>query len=226
MSEHRFDNRESLDQTLATHIAKALRAAIDERGSASLVVSGGSTPAGLFDQLSRAELAWHNVTVLVADERWVAEDHPDRNEAMVRQRLLQHHAARARLLSLLPAFPNVADNLEQLNQSLADVPTFDVVILGMGADRHTASLFPCSAEVATGLQTDAPCLMVHPTTAPHTRLSLSRSRLANTREGIVHITGDSKYAVLEQARVIENTLEAPIAAFLPPNDRFSVWWAP
>lgn len=226
MSDHHLESPADLDKALATAVSNQLSAAIDARGSATLVVSGGSTPKGLFALLSDVPLNWEQVTVLLADERWVPTDHQDSNERMVRERLLQGRAQGARFVSLVPHYPDQAASLKVVKQQLTEMPTFDVVILGMGGDSHTASLFPCSTEVTEGLTTTEPALVTHPKTAPHARVSLSRRRLSDTRYGCVHIVGADKLDVINNAQQADALEQAPIAAFLPPNDAFEVWYAP
>jgi len=224
MSEHLFDSPEELDIALADFITTTLSDGIAKRGQASLVVSGGSTPKGLFATLAKAELPWSDVTILLADERWVPIDHSDSNERMVRELLLQNHASTASFLSLVPNYPDQASNIIEVQRSLSALGTFDIVILGMGGDSHTASLFPCCDEIEEGLTTQDSVLMTHPKTAPHARVSLSRSRLADTRHGIVHIVGDDKHAVLQEA-LTKSTSEAPISAFASKEGGFETWCA-
>ena len=225
---NRFDTREALDEALATAIADRLREGVEQRGSASLVVSGGSTPKGLFTQLSQLDdhaIDWSAVSVLLADERWVDIDDPDRNEGMVREHLLTGKASRATFISLIPEYGQEADNLARVRSTLADIPDFDVVVLGMGEDGHTASLFPCSPELEEGLTTRQDVLMTAPTTAPHRRVSLSLQRLRRVRFGLVHIVGERKLQVLEEAESSGDDRQFPIAAFLG-KDGFDVWYAP
>ena len=226
MSDHQFNSPAELDQALADTLITALSAAVAERGSASLVVSGGSTPKGLFAALSTADLPWSKITVLLADERWVPNDHADSNERMVKEVLLQGAAANAGFISLTPAYPDTEANLAEVRAALAAIDTFDIVILGMGGDMHTASLFPCCNEVNDGLTTSDAVLMTHPTSAPHARVTLSRQRLSNTRRGLVHIVGDDKWQVLAVARATDNEAAAPIGAFVEPKGDFEVWFAP
>lgn len=211
MSDYRFSNTAELDEALASFVTESLAADINATGKATLVVSGGSTPKGLFAQLSHADINWAAVTVLLADDRWVPLDHPDSNETMVRQTLLVNNAAQATFVSLVSDYPNIDSNLEQTQALLEQLPAFSVVILGMGNDMHTASLFPCSAQIDTGLNTDNAVLMTHPTTAPHARVSLSKTRLLRTRRGLVHIVGDDKWQVLAQARASQSEQVAPIS---------------
>ena len=101
MSEHRFSTPEALDSALCENVSNRLGQALARRGAAYLVVSGGSTPRGLFGRLANADLEWSKVTVLLADERWVSTTHPDCNESLVRRTLLQNKAAAANFQSLL-----------------------------------------------------------------------------------------------------------------------------
>ncbi len=226
MSEHQFAARHELDRGLADDVADKLTAAINERGRASLVVSGGSTPKGFFALLSERDLPWEKVTILAADDRWVALSDPASNETMIREHLMVGPAAGATLLSLVSAYPDSAKNLSDVTAALSALPTFDVVILGMGLDGHTASLFPCSEQLDVGLTTTAPALMTTPTTAPHRRVSLSRARLADCRAGLVHITGKDKLAVFQRAQATLDTAQAPVAAFLGGENPFKLWYAP
>jgi 6-phosphogluconolactonase len=226
VSDRRFDNASTLDATLAAEIASRLKLALDARDRAYLVVSGGSTPKGLFAALATSELAWSKVTVLLADERWVPHDHADCNERMVREHLLVGKASKARLLSLIGGYPDTAANLAATNAKLADIGAFDVVILGMGLDGHTASLFPDAPELTEGLETAQPALMTSPQAAPHARISLSRKRILDTHYGVLHIVGEDKLTVLNDAIASDDHLAYPILNFVTGNDPFAVFFAP
>ena len=225
MSERVFASRESLDSALATEIAHQLDTAITLRDSATLVVSGGSTPKGLFAQLADTDIAWNRVKVTLADDRWVPPNHSDSNEKMVRELLLVDRAVDAQLLSLVADHPEVEANLQRVKNALASIPTFDVVVLGMGRDAHTASLFPCSAELAEGMTTEEDALMVTPSTAPHRRITMSRKRIAKTRYGVMHIVGDDKRAVLVQAIAANQPEQYPAASLVSGSAGFGVYWA-
>jgi 6-phosphogluconolactonase len=218
-------DRETLDHALAETVAECLSTGIADRGSAYLVVSGGSTPANLFSLLARAPLDWSRVLVTLADERWVATDHKDSNERLVRETLLTGQASVASFLSLI-AFPDDATrNLCEVSERLAALPEFDVVLLGMGEDAHTASLFPCAPELEQGLTTAESALITNPQHAPYQRISVSKRRLLSTRCGMVHIVGDNKKAVFEAASAVGDEITHPINAFLGPAG-FDCWWAP
>jgi len=226
MSEqHRYDSRDELDAALTETIATQLAQGIASRGSASLVVSGGSTPKGLFKTLSSTELDWERVTVLLADERWVPETHADSNSAMVKSLLLQGKAAAATWIDFGAGLEDADAEVVRITEILSAMDSFDVVILGMGGDSHTVSLFPCSIELPEGLSTTAPVLMTQPTTAPHRRISLSKDRLLKTELGIIHLVGDSKLEVYEKATAYADDDVHPISHFAH-HDQFSLWFAP
>ena len=222
---HTFLDRESLDQALAAHVASRLQQGIAERGTAHLVVSGGSTPIQLFSMLADVDIEWDRVVVLLADERWVPVDHEDSNERLVRETLLTGKAKSAQFLSLLPTPGDEITNIAGLSTLLGSLPRFDVVPLGMGEDAHTASLFPCATALREGLTTKQGALITRPRHAPHQRVSMSKHRLQATEHGVIHIVGDNKKAVLELARKSGDELRYPISAFLGPSG-FDCWWAP
>ena len=226
---HVFADRAALEAALAAEVATRLAQGIAQRGKAHLVVSGGSTPLQLFSLLSQTEIDWAKVVVLLADERRVAVEHQDSNERMVRNVLLSGHAADAEFFSLVAGLDATNVDVSSVSQALVDMPRFDVVILGMGEDAHTASLFPCSEEIAEGLKTEEGALITRPTTAPHQRISLSRQRLQNTEYGVVHIVGETKRSVAEQAAQCGDEVVYPISAFIGDNTGaagFDLWWAP
>ena len=226
MSEwYTFDDRETLDQALAEHVTSKLAQGISARGVAHLVVSGGSTPAALFSLLADADLAWQHVVVMLADDRWVPADHEDSNERLVRETLLTGRAKQAQFLSLLPTPDDEVANLAGLSTLLRSVPRFDVVLLGMGEDAHTASLFPCASALKEGLTTDAGALVTRPRSAPHQRVSLSRRRLEMTDCGVIHIVGQNKKSVLEAAIKSGDEMRHPVSAFWGRSG-FDCWWAP
>ena len=220
-----FDLRSDLDQALAAEVRVRLAEAIAQRGSAYLVVSGGSTPEGLFKLLAGQSLAWSKVTVVLADERWVPPGHEDSNERLVRTLLMTDCARAANFVSLIPRLDDTSANIAAISALLRNMPQFDVVLLGMGEDAHTASLFPCAPEIDEGLSTDASALITHPMNAPHRRVSLSRNRLSRTRFGVIHIVGDAKKSVYQQASESKMPERFPIAAF-STGGAFRCWWAP
>ncbi len=223
-----FDDRDALASALADRVAGDLRAAVAERGSASLVVSGGSTPRPFFEHLSRRPLPWDRVRVTLADERWVPPDHQASNERLVRRHLLVADAAAATLIGLKTPAATPEEGRDACERALAEAPRpFDVVILGMGEDGHTASLFPGAPELLAGLDPASThtCLAVRPPAAPHPRISLTRAALADSRRLVLHITGEGKWQVYRRASESGPAPELPIRSLLATG-RVEVWWAP
>lgn len=226
MSEWRtFNDREALDQALAAHVISKLEQGTSARGTAYLVVSGGNTPANLFSILADADLEWSRIVVLLADERWVPADHEDSNERLVREKLLTGRATQAQFLSLLPTPDDEVANIAGLSTLLRSLPRFDVVLLGMGEDAHTASLFPCASALKDGLTTAAGALITRPSTAPHQRVSMSRRRLQATANGVIHTVGQNKKTVLQAAIKSGDEMRYPVSAFWGSSG-FDCWWAP
>jgi 6-phosphogluconolactonase len=227
MSEsHDFDSRSALDQALAAHVAERLERTIAARGQASLAVSGGSTPKGMFAALSQAEIPWESVCITLVDERWVAVDDPDANERLVREHLLCNRACAARFIGLKSSAPGAAAGLRESTERFACVPLpLSCVVLGMGADGHTASWFPRASNLHELLDPSgsAPLGWCDPVTAPHQRITLTLPVVLAAEEIILHITGEEKRAVL--ANAARESL--PIAA-VSAQDRnpVSIWWAP
>jgi len=227
MSEwHNYSSREELDRALAEHIAQRLREDINSHGSASLAVSGGNTPKNMFALLSRCELDWSRVWLTLVDERWVPPADKDSNERLVRENLLQQAASRAHFVSLKSEHNSATLGLAEVTARLADLPLpFSAVILGMGGDGHTASWFPLASNLAQLLDRDNPELLgaSDPVTAPHQRITLTLAAVLQSRDIAIHITGEDKRTVLEQA----GDRDYPIAAILQQQHiPATIWWAP
>ena len=145
----KFADGDSLSRALSRRLAANLQAAIAARGLASLVVSGGKSPIKLFELLRAESLDWSKVCVALADERWVDPTDPDSNEKLVRDVLLKQAAAAARFIGLKNGAPTPDLGAVSAWETFARVPRpFDAVVLGMGDDGHTASLFPHSPNLA------------------------------------------------------------------------------
>ncbi|MEX1033498.1 MAG: 6-phosphogluconolactonase [Cellvibrionaceae bacterium] len=214
---NRFDRNEELVPKLADKIVGGLRHGIEANGRASLAVSGGSTPKTLFERMANCELPWEKVTVTLVDERWVDEDHADSNAKLVREHLLRRRAASATFIPLKTeaADPFVAEN--DVEGRLRDVPMpFDVVILGMGNDGHTASFFPGASTLRQALHPEGErlCQVVRPPSAPHDRMTLTLPVLLGAQHLILHLVGKDKWQVLQKALQPGKTDELPVRAVL------------
>ena len=216
-----YPTREGLMTGLATVIATQLRAAL-AKGPATLSVPGGTTPGPVFDALTMADLDWARVAVVLNDERWVAEDSPRSNTRLLRERLLQGRAAAATLLPLHAATPRPEDALAALSKAIEPHLPISVLLLGMGADMHTASLFPGADRLAEALSPDAPILMaLRADAAGEPRITLTARVLQAASNIHILITGHDKRAALERALQLA-PLAAPVAAVL---DHATIHWA-
>lgn len=222
-----FDSKSALESQLADRIASQLQSAIDARGKASLVVSGGSTPLALFELLSHKAIEWNDVYVTLADERWVDAESDDSNERLVREHLLQNRASAAKFRGLKNMFTTAEAGVEMAIEQLANFPKpFDVVVLGMGNDGHTCSWFPCSKEIEQALTTDALCLAVNPGVAPHGRMTISKQGILASRQIYLHIVGEQKLTVYRQALENEDAKAMPIRAVLGQHRTpVDVYWS-
>ncbi len=202
-----YDSRDAAAEALAEGIAFRLAEAVAARGKASLVVSGGSSPVGLFWCLAGKRLPWENTVVLPTDERWAPVADARSNEGMIRAELLQDKAARARFVGLYRDgdTPNAA--LAELNATLAALARpWDAVVLGMGADGHTASLFPNAPDIEQSLA--SPADVVAPAGGGPPRVSLTLRCLCDARRIDLLFFGDDKRRVYEQA-----CAPGPVAAY-------------
>ncbi|MBA6327408.1 6-phosphogluconolactonase [Colwellia sp. MB02u-6] len=223
-----FEERQLLDEALADKVAALLTAALESKGKASIAVSGGSTPKGFFQALSKKKLAWQAITITLADERWVDIDSSDSNTKLVHEYLIQNEAVKAKFFYLKQGEILSDETLTDLNLAAnQQLLPLDVLILGMGEDGHTASLFPCSDEITQCLAKDSQALLkVTPKTAPHQRISFSFAALAQSKNTFLHISGTSKKQVLAKAIAGEVCKEMPIRAFLQaPNINTQIYWA-
>lgn len=228
--EHVYRDRAALEAALVESIEATLLAAIAARGVACIALSGGSTPIPIYKALSQRDLPWSQVQLTLTDERWVDAKDPASNEAMIRANLLQGPAAKARFTGFkTPAdTPNQAE--VQIDAALSTLSQpFDLVLLGMGDDAHTASLFPGGEglEAAMDLSGTAKVRAVQPTGDGLARLSLSLPALLAARRISLFITGPNKWAVYQKACQPGPVLEAPIRGVLHhaavPTE---VFWAP
>ena len=228
--EHRFPDATALAHALVGELKVDLEEAIGARKSASLVVSGGRTPTRVFQQLRAEKIDWKHLWITLADERWVENTSEDSNERLVREHLLVGAAAAARFVGLKNPAPTPEAGAEWAWRALSRVPRpFDVVVLGMGADGHTASLFPGSLALARALDvTVAPgCVAVNALAAPHARVSLNLAALLDTRRIVLHIEGDAKWQVYQRARTPGSAAELPVRAILHQKEvPVDVFWSP
>jgi len=226
----RYPDLDTLSRQLAAGIAADLAAAIAARGLASLVVSGGRSPVKLFEHLRTLAIDWSRVCVALADERWVDPSDPASNERLVRDVLLKDAAAAARFTGLKNgcATPDLGAGMAWSTFSGVPRP-FDVLILGMGDDGHTASLFPGSPnlELALDEAAAAGCIGMRSPTKPEARLSLNLAALLDSRRIVILITGESKWRTYIAALQSGAVERMPVRAVLRQQHApVEVTWSP
>jgi 6-phosphogluconolactonase len=211
---------------LTKFVEDRLRDAVATRKQANLVVSGGKSPVPFLQALSHVSLPWSAVTVLLADERCVPANHADSNTRLLSEHLLTNQAHEAKFFSLgapEAAAPNTVIPLKN-----AEIP-LDLVVLGMGEDGHTASIFPDSEQVNAALDPAAPLgyIYARSASAPHARLTLTARALNESRAFVLAIAGEKKRAVYERALKPGAVAELPIRLALHhPSVPCYVFWSP
>lgn len=211
-----FDSRHALASSLAGDVAAALAARIAVKGTATLAVSGGTTPALFFRHLSTCGIAWSKTVVTLVDERQVPETSPRSNAALVKTVLMQDKAAKARFV---PLFENVAE---------AAALSLDVVVLGMGNDGHTASFFPGGDTLAEAIDPATPksIIAVSAPGSGEPRLTYTLPKLLAASTLCLHIEGDEKMKVLQQALSKGDAADMPIRAVLAAAAPLQLYWCP
>jgi 6-phosphogluconolactonase len=222
-----YPGRDALMQGLARLVASELETALTERGKATLAVPGGTTPAPFLTALSRADLDWSKVSVMLTDERFLPENLERSNTRLLRGTLLQNKAAAATLIPFYAPAERPEDVLDHLEVPIRAALPLDVAVLGMGEDMHTASIFPGADRLAEALDPDgqAVLLPMRAPGAPEPRLTLTAPVLQATRHLHLLITGAAKKAALEQARNLTDTALAPVRLLLSGQSPLHVHYA-
>lgn len=227
-----FANAGEMAARLADDIIARLKSAVELRGRASLVVSGGTTPGVLFDVLCERDAPWDKIWITLSDERWIAPGEDGSNEKLVRTRLLRGKAASAHFVGMKTndAKPEAAQTT--VNAAITAMPRpFDVTLLGMGDDGHTASLYPRAPELKAALDTDAPALVhaVHAQNAAATgdRMTLTLRTILDSRWIVLLIRGGEKMKTYRAAENGTDVPEMPVRAVLGQGSvPVEVFWAP
>ncbi|MBL4805699.1 MAG: 6-phosphogluconolactonase [Rhodobacteraceae bacterium] len=210
-----YPDRTVLAVDLAEIVAEQLQDAINLNGKASLAVPGGTTPAAFLTALSGADINWTKVSVMLTDERFVPESSERSNTRLLRGTLLQGKAAAATMIPFYAKADKPEDVLEQLTVGLNPTLPLDVCVLGMGADMHTASIFPGADLLDEALSDDAPILLpMRAPNAPEPRLTLTAPVLRAAKHIHILIAGADKKTALESALIEGPATEAPIRIIL------------
>lgn len=227
---HEFADAADLAASLADEVAAQLETAIRDRGTASIAVSGGSTPKKFFEALATRDIDWSKVTVTLVDERFVPADSPRSNHLLVSTHLLKDKAAAAKFIPLYYEAPSIDEAAVIATDKTSGIGhPFDVAILGMGGDGHTASFFPHGNNLARALDLSGPrgVLTMQAEGAGEERLTFSFASLSDARFLVLHIEGQGKKDVLETAKAGSDETDMPIRAVLTrAASPLQIFWAP
>jgi 6-phosphogluconolactonase len=206
----RFESIEVLRHGVCDAIVKSANDAIAKRGRFSIVLAGGNTPRAVYRLLRDLPMDWAKWHVYHGDERCLPADHEDRNSLMVEQVLLDYIKIPTNQIHDIPAELGPVDGAKAYAKVLKDAPTFDMVLLGLGEDGHTASLFPNhvvdnSADAVPVFNSPKP---------PSERITISQNRLNNTNEVIFIVTGAGKQEAVDNWR---KGVEIPATLIMPTN---------
>ena len=218
----KYDEREELIQKVAAKISSALITALEGRETITFAVPGGTTPGPILEKLSEFYLDWARVNVILGDERWVPHSHERSNTRLIMKTLFKNEAKKARFIPMYADFASPEEGILHINKDIEPALPLSVALLGMGADMHTASLFPGSKNLGLALSKDAPNVVaVSATGIPEPRISLTARVLNSSQEKHLVFFGVDKKRVLDEAMFLD-PLSAPVSAVL---DGAVVHWA-
>lgn len=218
-----YPDRDMLAIDLANQLAGDLNALLHNEDRVTFVVPGGTTPGPIFDDLCASDIDWARVTVMLSDERWVPVDHERSNTGLIMNRLLVDRAAAADYVPLYTPTPTPEQALDDLNMRVEAHLPIGVLLLGMGADMHTASIFPEADQLDVALDHSAPNLVaMRAAGAPEPRITFSARALNEAMRKHIVIMGDEKRAAIEKAAHL-SAKDAPVQAVLCDA---IIHWAP
>lgn len=217
-----YNDREELVSSVAKILASDLIASIKDRENVMFSVPGGSTPGPIFDKLCEFDLDWRRVSIILNDERWVPESNERSNTKLLRERLLIKKATLATYISMYSDTITPELGIPKLKKRIDPNLPISVLLFGMGADMHTASLFPGGDKLEEALSNNAPTLLpMRAAGAMEARMTLTAQVLNSSRFKHLVIFGEEKRKAFEKAINLPNSI-APVSAILPGA---SVHWA-
>jgi 6-phosphogluconolactonase len=217
-----YNDREELVSSVAKILAYDLIASIKDRENVMFSVPGGSTPGPIFDKLCEFDLDWRRVSIILNDERWVPESNERSNTKLLRERLLIKKATLATYISMYSDTITPELGIPKLKKRVDPNLPISVLLFGMGADMHTASLFPGGDNLDKALSNNAPTLLpMRAAGAMEARMTLTAQVLNSSRFKHLVIFGQEKRKAFEKAIDLPNSI-APVSAILPGA---SVHWA-
>ena len=184
-----FGNAAILAEQATQDILNAADAAIKDRGAFHIVLAGGTTPKVIYRLLAKSKADWQHWHIYLGDERCLAIDDAERNSVMASECLLNDVSIPEQQVHFIPSEAGPFEAAAAYDHTLRNVERFDMVLLGMGEDGHTASLFPGHIHV------DGPLVLpvLNAPKPPPERVSLSSACLSNNEQILILITGSSKH---------------------------------
>jgi 6-phosphogluconolactonase len=207
---HQFDSQDGINHAIIDQIQKLASHALATQGVFRIVLAGGSTPKQIYAQLKNLDTDWSKWHIYHNDDRCLPVDHPERNSKMARDVWLSHVSIPESQIHDIPAELGNVEGAKEYAQTLLGVPDFDLVLLGLGEDAHTASLFPGHA---VDNSADAVPVFNSPK-PPADRVTMSAKRLNRTKAVIFMVTGPNKQAAVNQWR---NEEDIPARLICPAN---------
>ncbi len=210
---HAYHTTAELEEAAAQAILNAARHAVSQRGAFHIVLAGGTTPRRVYELLRRADAGWAAWHVYFGDERCLPPDHAERNSLMAAQAWLDHVAIPPNQIHLIPAELGAEAAASVYARIVECIEQFDLVLLGLGEDGHTASLFPGHD---WGNTPDAPAAIAvfDSPKPPPQRVSLSAYRLGAARQVMFLVTGAAKRQAIKDWR---SGISIPAAAIAPAS---------
>lgn len=219
-----YKTSETLMQSLASTVEVELNNAIKNRGLATFVIPGGTTPKPFFNIIRDADIEWEKITIFPTDERWVSMENSRSNARLIQRELLTGRASKANFVTLYKKNKTLDQGASLLAENISNYLPIDVLVLGMGVDMHTASLFPGSPGLALAQSMNAaevvPVTPLDNSLEP--RVTLSARALEKAVNTHVLIIGLEKKNAVKEAENREPA-SAPISQFLP---NATVHWCP
>ncbi len=226
---HSFTSRSVMVDIATKQIADAVTGAVKTKGAASLMLSGGSSPRSVYEALSDMELPWDKVTIGLVDDRWIERGQAGSNETFLDETLFKGQARNATFVGLKTKAPNPAAGVKASERQISVIPKpFDVCVMGMGLDGHTASWFPNSTGLKQALDPnnlesvvaiDARGCSVagdHPE-----RITLTLSAVMASKQIILMIPGAGKSDVFKESAT-KSVYDAPVKALRSSGHRLTV----
>lgn len=229
VNEHKFETRAAMIDELYRVIVTELK----RQSPATLLLSGGSTPGPLYRKLANADLDWEAISVALVDERWVEVDDDASNERLLRETLLVGNAAGANLVGMKTAAASALEGQAECETRYARLPrSYDICLLGMGADGHTASLFPHAEGLAQAIGATQHCAPIQALRSEVTgdqveRMTLTPWSILQSRRLILLFTGAEKWEIFQRACRPGAALDLPVRLFIHQQALpLEVYWAP